>query len=227
MRRIIILAGIAALGIAVQACGEATINTKPDSTTTTAYVTKPKAAATPADDTDGDGVPDSKDGAPFDANRTEAQPEPASTPTPTATPAGPEVADVGDAIQVSDSDGNYFTVKLVRIIDPVATGEWEEPESGFRYVGARMRITNGGSDVYDDSPSNGMQMIYGSDDEQADSEITVDSNCKEPGSVKLRPGASRTFCVSFQIPKGDDVTGLQFTPDSGFADDTAEWEVSQ
>jgi hypothetical protein len=42
--------------------------------------------------------------------------------------------------------------------------------------------------------------------------------------VKIAPGSKRAGCLTFEIPKTANPGVFQFTLDSGFADETGEWQ---
>lgn len=82
-------------------------------------------------------------------------------PSPTeAAPTKAAPAKIGDTITLHGMDkGSQIAVTLVKWVDPAkGADEYTTPESGKRFVAAQVRIVNTGTGVYDDSPSNGVQI---------------------------------------------------------------------
>jgi len=117
-------------------------------------------------------------------------------------------------------------VTLLDVIDPVAVGEFETPEGDKRIVGIRIAMKNVSETQYDDSPSNGSVLIYGSD-EQADATILAEGECSSgfASSAKIAPGARRQGCIPFEVPKGNKPKTFQFTLESGFGPQAGEWSL--
>ena len=222
---------LVALAASAVACGESTVRTKPDpAAKSPGEIAREQGddpdsgASRSQTDTDGDGVYDLYDDDPNDAavpGQQGEEEEQASAPQP-------ETAAIGDSITVEGNDGLVLSVRLLKVLVPPSVGEFDAPvDEGSRLVGVRLRITNRSDGVvYSDSPSNGMALIYGND-QQSDSTIVTGGACGGgfSSSVKLRSGKSRQGCVVFEVPATRKVKELQFTPDSGFADQTAEWSL--
>lgn len=140
----------------------------------------------------------------------------------------PEVAKVGDTIAVKGSDdGSKLDVTIVKTVDPgKPADEFTEPGSGKRFVGVQFRLVNTGSAVYNDSPSNGAQVAdeQGQRFESTFADITAGPSMSS--GVRLKPGAKALGWIVFEVPKSSKVATVQFTMDSGFADQTAEWKLS-
>jgi Domain of unknown function (DUF4352) len=185
-----------------------------------------KAIKDSTTDSDGDGVLDAYDADPDDAAiRTAEDTTATPTPAPTATPK-PHKPRIGDHLSLDGNDaGEQLRVKVLRVIDPVETGEFDEADSGKRFVGVEVRLTNTGSTTYDDSTSNSATLIY-SGDRQADATLVSDGECSgDFDQVKIRPGGRRTGCIPFEVPVGKRPRLFQFVLDSGFADEVGEWRL--
>lgn len=152
--------------------------------------------------------------------------EPAPEPEPEARPASRERGQIGDQIRLEGSDGLAMTVTLERVIDPLIAGEYDEPESGKRYVGVLLRMTNTGDVAYDDSPGNGATLTYG-DDREAETSLISGGECSGgfASGTKIAPGSRRKGCVVFEVPSSNTIKSFQLALDSGFADDVGEWNV--
>jgi hypothetical protein len=137
------------------------------------------------------------------------------------------VAHIGDTITLHGmQDGSKLTATLVKWVDPARGGdEFTTPDSGKRFVAAQLRLTDVGTTVYDDSPSNGVQ-VADTEGQRFDSDISdVSAGPSMAPEVKLSPGDRTLGYISFQVPKTSKVASLQFTLDSGFADQTGEWHI--
>lgn len=153
---------------------------------------------------------------------------PASSPSASrpvsSAPAG---AGVGDTQTVNGlSDGETLAITLTKVADPAtAADEFSTPQGGDRLIGTQFRITNAGSVPYHDAIDNDVQLIdekgQAYQPELGDS-ITAGRLFEE---VRIDPGDSRLGFVVFSAPTGIRLASVQFVPDSGFADDTAQWTL--
>jgi glucose/arabinose dehydrogenase len=144
-------------------------------------------------------------------------------PTPTKTkPAG-----IGDTITVKGlDDGAKVSVTLVKWLDHAkGSDQFTSPDAGKRFVAAQIRVTNSGTAVYDDTPSNGMQVADNQGQRFESSIWEVSAGPSMPSEVKLRPGDKALGYVVFEVPKTSKITQLQFTADSGFANEAGQWNV--
>ncbi|HEY3478891.1 MAG TPA: DUF4352 domain-containing protein [Streptomyces sp.] len=144
---------------------------------------------------------------------------------PAATKAKP--ATIGDTITVHGmDDGSKVAITLVKWVDPAKGGdEFTQPDAGKRFVAAQIRVTNTGTAVYDDTPSNGMQVADSVGQRFESSIWDVSAGPSMPSEVKLPTGAKALGYVTFEVPKGSKIVSLQFTADSGFADEAGQWNV--
>jgi len=76
--------------------------------------------------------------------------------------------------------------------------------------------------TYEDSPSNGAQVID-SQDQQFDASLD-EAGCPSfaGGSVRLPPGDERLGCIVFYIPKSAEIKRFQFTLNCGFGTETGQ-----
>lgn len=141
---------------------------------------------------------------------------------PASTAAG---AAVGEAITVEGSDVT-LQVTVSDATDPAPAGQFGGPAAGHRYVAVTVEIANTGDTAYADSPGNGATLI-GSDAAQYSETLSDGGGCTTfGGSVTVAPGEIRAGCMVFELPEGVVAAAFQFTPDSGFADDTARWNLA-
>lgn len=166
--------------------------------------------------------------APDKATKPAATPSSKPTATPTkATPTKPAPATVGQSITLHGmDDGTQLAVTMVKWVDPAkGADEYTVPDSGKRFVAVQVSIVNTGKSVYDDSPTNGLQ-IADDKSQRFDSDFNeVSAGPAMASEIKLAPGDKAVGYVNFQVPKTSKVTRIQFTADSGFANETGEWTV--
>lgn len=136
-----------------------------------------------------------------------------------------KVAKVGDSITVKGSDTS-MKVTVVKVIDPVPAGEFDSPDAGKRYVGIQIRLRNVGDGPYDDSPSNGAELLMGNDT-QAGFALITEGDCSSDfgSSAKIGPGNTQVGCLPFEAKNGLRPKTFQFTLDSGFGPQAGEWRL--
>ncbi|WP_316750024.1 DUF4352 domain-containing protein [Streptomyces herbicida] len=142
--------------------------------------------------------------------------------------AAPNVAKVGDTIALKGmEDGSKLDVTVVKVADPAkSSDEFTTPESGKRFVGVQFKLVNTGTAAYSDSPGNGAQ-ITDADGQQFESTFAdITAGPAMSSDVKLKPGAKALGWIVFEVPKGSKAATVQFTLDSGMADQTGEWKLS-
>lgn len=119
-------------------------------------------------------------------------------------------------------------VTLLAYKETISSGEYDTPEEGMKYVGVTLKLTNIGTVPYSDAPSNGAT-ILGPTGRQGKSAVIESGECSEgfAVSVKIAPGESQEGCIPFEIPQDETAAKLQWTPSSGFGEETAEWSLTQ
>ena len=133
---------------------------------------------------------------------------------------------VGDAITLKGNDDNKVKVKVVKVDRDLSVGEFDEPQKGRKFVGVFVRLTNVGDKTYDDSPSNGAQLITNKD-EQADSAMVSSGDCGSSfaSDATISPGSSQQGCIPFEVKEKAKPKTFQFGLDSGFGPETGEWSL--
>ncbi|MFB6809424.1 DUF4352 domain-containing protein [Streptomyces sp. NPDC056387] len=159
----------------------------------------------------------------------DANPPALNTPAvPSSAAPKPQTAAVGSTLTLKGTkDGEQVAVTVVKWADPVkASNDFSKPKDGFRYVAAQLRLENTGNVPYDDSPGNGTQLA---DDQGQQFTATftggITAGPEFPGSVKLAPGAKGLGYVVFEVPTDAKVATLHFALNSGFADQTGQWDI--
>ncbi len=135
-------------------------------------------------------------------------------------------AHVGETLTLVGQE-TTLKVRVSSVLDPLTTGAYDSPASGKRYIGVQLVVKNVGDHTYSDSVSNGSTVVL-KGDQQADSTIVSDGPCGGGfgSDVKIAPGDTRAGCIPFEVPSGVRLRSFQFTPDSGFSDETGEWNIS-
>ena len=141
-------------------------------------------------------------------------------------------AKIGSRIVLNgQSDGEKAAVTLTKVV-PFARSVWDPMDGprppSLRFYAARFRLTNIGSGVYSDWPSNGAQVV---DSKGRSYDFYIGGALPDCGSFSahthqtVASGSSALVCVAWKIPKQAAITGVRFTLDSGHGPDTGEWNV--
>jgi hypothetical protein len=117
---------------------------------------------------------------------------------------------LGDTLTVKGQTKDVIAVTALKVQDP-ATGY--APVAGKRVVGIFFKVKNVGKVKYKDFPS---ALLTTSDGESAHSAISTGGSCNSPGTITLRPGQSKSFCLPFQVPRKGKLKVLQYETDSGY-----------
>ncbi|MFI0895220.1 hypothetical protein [Streptomyces sp. NPDC020983] len=148
-----------------------------------------------------------------------------AAPTTTTPAPRPTAAAVGDTVTVSGDGGVKLAITLKKWTDTArSTDEYFTPDPGKAWVAGQFEIRNVGTGVYDDSPGNCVQAADAQG--QRFDETLVDAITAGPlmpPELKLPPGDVALGWLVFQVPKPPAVTRVQYTPNSGFAEETAQW----
>jgi len=150
-----------------------------------------------------------------------------SAPATSATTANSS-ANIGDTVTLKGIDaGSKAEVTAMKVVDPATpTSEFDTPAAGSRYVAVEFQIQNTGTVAYDDSPGNSAK-VADTSGHQFDSTIvdSVSAGPLFPVTLKLSPGEKAAGYLVFEVPRTSKVANVQFTLDSGYADDTGKWTV--
>jgi hypothetical protein len=148
-----------------------------------------------------------------------------SAPATSAAP-GKTNAGIGDTIALKGIDAAAKAqVTAMKVVDPAtSTSGFDTPAAGSRYVAVQFQIQNTGTVVYDDAPGNSAK-IADTSGHQFDSVIvdSVTAGPLFPTTLKISPGEKAVGYLVFELPTTSKVANVQFTLDSGFADDTGQW----
>ena len=134
---------------------------------------------------------------------------------------------IGDTLKLQGSGGELMAVTVDQVMDPLQVGSADQADAGSRFVGVQITLKNVGSATYSDSPSNSATLLSNTN-EQAKTAIVSGGPCGNDfqSSANIAPGATEQGCVPFQVPTGQSATSLQFTLNSGFANQTGQWSLA-
>lgn len=135
------------------------------------------------------------------------------------------VAKVGDPITLEGAD-TKMRVTVLKVIDPVAGGQFDEASAGKRFIGVQVKLQNVGDTTYSDSPSNGAELLM-ANDTQAEGAFMSEGDCSSDfgSSAKVSPGSVQQGCLPFEAKQGLAPKTFQFGLDSGFGPQSGEWRL--
>jgi hypothetical protein len=163
----------------------------------------------------------------------------ATTPaaTPATTPAPTPVAQttttssstsltgpVGTPYTDTDAQNNEMSVTLTQVIDPAqGANEFDTPDNGNRFVGAKFKIAGISGSFSDDANSDAV--VIGSDGQSYTPDFSDIAGCTNfnAGGFSVSPGTSATGCVAFQVPQGVTVASVQWG--GAFGGTPATWTL--
>jgi hypothetical protein len=148
--------------------------------------------------------------------------------THSSSAAAPASAKIGGSIALTGMRGDEkLTVTLVKVADPATSSDqFMQPDSGKRWVALQIRVTNTAATVYSDSPTNGATLIDALGQHYRSTYGDTTLGQAMDGEVKLAPGDSALGVIVYEVPTGQKVSSFQFSLDSGFADQTGQWQLS-
>jgi hypothetical protein len=154
---------------------------------------------------------------------------PKSAPTTAPQAGGQTQAQVGDTLDLTGNDsGSRMAVVVTRVVDPAAAADdFLTASPDDRLVSVQFQLQNVGSAVYSDAPSNSAVVV---DSSGQGYDSTIDDSAAGPSfptPEHIAPGGTALGYVTFEVPDGVRVALVQFTLDSGFADDTGQWTVNR
>ncbi|MEV4433840.1 DUF4352 domain-containing protein [Streptomyces sp. NPDC049585] len=149
--------------------------------------------------------------------------------TPGADASAPQGAQTsGSTVRVRNKAGVEIAVTLKNWVDPAqSNNKFMKPAAGKHWVAAQLEIVNNGKAVYDDSPANGVKVLDAQGQGFTHSIGETTSGPNMPATVKLAPGEKALGYVVVSVPDGTKPQSVQFTPDSGFAKETAKWVLTK
>ena len=116
--------------------------------------------------------------------------------------------------------GVRLRVTPLSLVDPAPGSEFFHPNAANRFVAIRVELRNVGSALYLDTTSNGARVDSGGRLRRASILDAAEPGLNRP---RLRPGASTSGTLSFEVPKAARIRSLRLTLDSGFGPETGIW----
>ncbi len=104
-----------------------------------------------------------------------------------------------------------LSVNPESLLDPAPAGEFDEPESGTRYVAVELTVKNTGADPYEAGVD---PTLLTDDGQEADEAIVTSGECSGGLQDAIPAGATRRLCVSYAIPESAEAAELQLTLDA-------------
>ncbi|QKW08264.1 DUF4352 domain-containing protein [Streptomyces sp. NA04227] len=226
MRRITIAAALltATLTVTATACSgdDDEVTTKPDTRSADSGTAKDEAEKDKGGNASGAKDSGAKDSGEADKDETGQDAEEAEDADK------PQVAAVGDTITVKGfENGEQLAVTVKKFLDPAkGADEFNQPQSGKKWVAAQFELKNTGTKVYADSPGNGAQVadVQGQRFDAWFGEISAGPSMTSDANVP--PGEKALGWIVFEIPTSSKITTVQFAMNSGFAQQTGQWKVS-
>ncbi len=191
-----IVVPVALVALAASACG--TMQKQTDTATVTQTQTQPAASAPAA--------------------KPKPKPKPASDSSTNLS--GP----VGTAFTDTDDSNNKMAVKLTHVMDPAqGADEFNTPDNGNRFVGAKFKITGLSGTFSDDANSDAV--LVGSNGQSYQPDFSDIRGCTNfnAGSYSVSPGTSSVGCVVFQVPENVQASSIQWG--SEFGGTPATWTL--
>ncbi|MFI6685213.1 DUF4352 domain-containing protein [Streptomyces sp. NPDC050485] len=142
-------------------------------------------------------------------------------------PSRAKAAAVGDTIKIEGTgSGEQLDVTVKQWLDPAGSAnEFSGPQDGKRWVAAQFELLNTGSASYEDSPSNGAQAADTTGQRFPSTFGEITAGPQMPAATKIPPGEKALGWILFEIPKASEIATVQFTMNSGFANQTGQWSV--
>jgi hypothetical protein len=130
---------------------------------------------------------------------------------------------VGQSRKVKDGHGNLMRITLVKI-KPVmtTTNQFEKPDAGKRFFGLFVRVTNLSGAKLDDCAGNDSTLTNKAGEKYETAFASIDPSL---ACYKLLPHRQTQGWVIFSVPKTAKPAFFDWTPDSGFADATADFQL--
>jgi hypothetical protein len=139
-------------------------------------------------------------------------------------------ASVGNTLTLtaSDDQGNEdIAVTVVKVVPSASSSEAGfSPDSGDQWVAVEFCIKNLASAPYVDSPNESVAAVDAAGQSvpaQDDAPTTVGPAFAD--ALALTKGESSTGVITFQVPTGDKIITVQFTPEDGTGTDVGKWTV--
>jgi hypothetical protein len=130
---------------------------------------------------------------------------------------------VGQSRRLKDGKGNLMRVTLLKVNASMrSTNQFEKPDAGKRFYGLFVRITNLSGAKLDDCAGNDSVLTNRAGEKFETAFATIDPSL---ACYKLLPHRQAQGWVIFSVPTKGKPAFFDWTPDSGFADATADFQL--
>lgn len=130
---------------------------------------------------------------------------------------------IGQSRRVKDSKGDLMRITLVRVKNGVhLANAFEQPAKGTRFFAVYVRVVNLSSASLDDCGSNDGALTSKGGAKFNTAFGTYDP---ELGCYKVLPHRQAEGWILYQVPLKAKPAFFDYTPDSGFADATADFKL--
>ncbi|UBU09962.1 DUF4352 domain-containing protein [Nonomuraea gerenzanensis] len=184
-------------------------------TSASAAPADPRAASEP-----GAAAPDEPAGVPSDA--------PAEEAAPGGDDGDPLTSEPGGTITLKGMEaGSKVAVTLDEVYSEAQpTQDSIQPKPGNRFMAVQLTLTNKGRVGYKDAPMNGAVVIDSERQQYPFSTAYVEQGQQFHWATSIDPSDSRKGLIVFEVPDGAEMVALQFTLNSGYAEQSGEWKLS-
>jgi hypothetical protein len=141
----------------------------------------------------------------------------------------PGTACVGDTLTLTYTGGlakEDIAVTVVKVVPSASSSEFGfGPESGDQWVAVQIQIKNLAAAPYTDGPNDYVTAVDAAGQSvpaQEDAPTTVGPEFSD--RLALTTGSTATGVVTFEVPSGDKITKVLFTP-GGDGTDVGKWTV--
>ncbi|MCK2214174.1 DUF4352 domain-containing protein [Actinomadura sp. ATCC 31491] len=169
--------------------------------------------------------PDPQDSAPAEPGA--SGPAASQQATPEQPAQGQQTAALGQALTLTGADPALrVAVTVERLISPATPADdVMKPQPGSRFVGVQMTLANQGQAAYNDSPSNGAELVDAEGRQYRSSPAQVREGQAFAGTASVSTGGTRTGVLVFELPEAARPVTFQFALNSGFAQQKGEWRL--
>ncbi|MGW0819442.1 DUF4352 domain-containing protein [Streptomyces viridiviolaceus] len=124
-------------------------------------------------------------------------------------------------------DGEQLDVTVTKFLDPAkGADEFNQPQSGKKWVAAQFQLVNTGSKAYSDSPANDARAAD-TDGQHFDAWFgEIAAGPAMTSDLNLPAGDKALGWIVFEVPSSSKIVTVQYGLNSGFAEQTGQWKVS-
>ena len=133
-----------------------------------------------------------------------------------------DAREAGMSKVVHNTDGNAMRITLMKVKYLTGSGYFK-PKAGTKWFGAYMRVQNLSKHLIDDCAGNDAKFT-GSNQAQYDEAFMADVK-PSLDCFKLLPGRTLQGWVVWEMPKRVKPKFIDWTMDSGYADQTVTWNL--